>query len=410
VAAAEGAVEMREIAKAGLIGDRADGALCQPWIAQHAMGALETLVEQELRERRSLALEQHLHVARGDVMACREAGARDVQGTTIWVDSADPVFFETDTTYRKAMLEEVAADDERVAKPLSRTFIPSQLADNPYLAATGYRAQLQSLPEPLRTQLLTGDFLAGRQDNERQVIPTAWIEAAMARWKANPPQTQMTAMGVDVAQGGDDQTVIAVRYGGWYDYLVKKPGAECRDANAVAAAIIAKRRDWCPVVIDLGGGFGGDALGALSRQGIPCTGYLGLRPSNAKTREGRLGFFNKRAEDWWKFREELDPHQQFGSPISLPPDPQLKSELASPRWELTPTRGIKIELKAEIKKRLGRSTDCADAVVMALNEGAASAAKERRRIENFWGNERQERAILGHDEQKRRMGWGGVGR
>ena len=33
---------------------------------------------------------------------------------------------------------------------LSRTFVPARLDDNPYLADTGYRAGLQSLPEPLR--------------------------------------------------------------------------------------------------------------------------------------------------------------------------------------------------------------------------------------------------------------------
>ena len=45
--------------------------------------------------------------------------------------------------------------------PLSRTFFPARLADNPALARTGYGAQLQSLPEPLRSQLLFGDFRAG---------------------------------------------------------------------------------------------------------------------------------------------------------------------------------------------------------------------------------------------------------
>ncbi len=67
---------MREIAEAGVIGDRADGPLRQPGIAQHAMRAGKALVEQEPRECRSLALEQHLHVARGDAMACRKVGER----------------------------------------------------------------------------------------------------------------------------------------------------------------------------------------------------------------------------------------------------------------------------------------------------------------------------------------------
>jgi hypothetical protein len=46
--------------------------------------------------------------------------------------------------------------------PMSRTFIPSRVSDNPYLYGTGYMATLQSLPEPLRSQMLNGDYQSGR--------------------------------------------------------------------------------------------------------------------------------------------------------------------------------------------------------------------------------------------------------
>ena len=332
--------------------------------------------------------------------------APNAEGDTIWVEDASPVIFEAEKAYRKATLDEIAALDERIVRPLSRTFIPSQLADNPFLANTGYRAQLQSLPEPLRTQLLTGDFLAGRKDHESQLIPTAWIDAAMARWKATPPHgAKMTAMGVDVAQGGDDQTIIACRYGGWFSHLVKKPGAECRDATQVAAAILTARRDQCPVIVDAGGGFGTDAIGLLERQGIPCTGYLGIRPSNATTREGRLKFRNRRAEDWWKLREELDPNQEHGSAIALPPDPQLRADLSSVRIKDMSLQGIQLELKSDVKKRLGRSPDAADAVVMCLTEGSRAAAKlVQSRAWRDGG--RQTVANLGYERMKRGMGDG----
>jgi hypothetical protein len=49
--------------------------------------------------------------------------------------------------------------------PKSRTFIPASLTDNPLLARTGYASQLQSLPEPLRSQLLYGDFHIGITDD-----------------------------------------------------------------------------------------------------------------------------------------------------------------------------------------------------------------------------------------------------
>jgi hypothetical protein len=49
-------------------------------------------------------------------------------------------------------------------RALSRTFIPASLEDNPYRNTPEYRAKLQNLPEPLRSQLLKGDFKAGLQD------------------------------------------------------------------------------------------------------------------------------------------------------------------------------------------------------------------------------------------------------
>jgi hypothetical protein len=55
------------------------------------------------------------------------------------------------------------------------------------------------------------DFSARLNDHEFQVIPTAWIEAAQERWRENGSCGPMTAIGVDVAPGGDDRTVVAAR-------------------------------------------------------------------------------------------------------------------------------------------------------------------------------------------------------
>jgi hypothetical protein len=62
------------------------------------------------------------------------------------------------------------------------------------------------------------------------------------------------------------------------------------------------------------------------------------------------------------------------SSIALPPDASIKADLAAPHWEMT-VRGIKIEHKDEIRKRLGRSPDDGDAIVMCLCEGARAAAR-----------------------------------
>jgi hypothetical protein len=279
----------------------------------------------------------------------------------------------------------------------SRTYIPARLADNPDLSATGYAAVLAGLPEELRRAYRDGNFAAGLKDDDFQVIPTAWIEAAQRRWRAEAGRgIAMTAIGLDVAQGGADQTVLAARHGGWYAPLVRKPGHATRDGSAVAAMVVAARRDRCPVVVDTGGGWGGATMARLQDNGIPVVGFNGAQASHAKTRDRQLAFYNKRAEAWWRMREELDPGQDGGAIVALPPDASVKADLAAPRWELT-ARGIKIEDKDEIRKRLGRSPDEGDAIVMCLSEGARAAAAELRRA----GREaRPERANVGYAHLK----------
>src|SRR5262249_51226322 len=95
---------------------------------------------------------------------------------------------------------------------------------------------------------------------------------------------------------------------------------------------------------------------------------------SATDRSGKLGFANKRAELWWKMREALEP--DGSRQICLPPDPRLLADLTAPRWKLTP-RGIQVELKEDTRKRLGRSPDRGDAVVLAM-EGPVRRGKDTR--------------------------------
>lgn len=260
----------------------------------------------------------------------------------------------------------------KMIQPLSRTFIPSRLTDNPFLLATGYEAQLQALPEPLRSQMLNGDFKAGMEDSAWQVIPTAWVDAAMARWSAEGGLGRpMDSIGVDVARGGKDKTVISRRHGTWYAPLVRYPGAETPDGGTTAGLIVSNRRDGAPVHVDVVG-VGGSVVDHLDSNDVQVVAV------NGGDREGvegqtdkmtnRLKFRNKRAMLWWRFRESLDP--KTGDNIALPNDSQLQADLCAPMWKLTPG-GILVEPKEDgpdgpgIKKRLGRSPDDGDAVVNA---------------------------------------------
>jgi hypothetical protein len=278
----------------------------------------------------------------------------------------------------------------------SRTYIPARLADNPDLRRTGYAAVLAGLPEELRRAYRDGNFGAGLKDDDFQVIPTAWIETAQRRWRPDGGRgIAMTAIGVDIAQGGSDFTVLAARHGGWYAPLVRKPGHETQNGSAVAAAVVAMRRDRCPVIIDVGGGWGGDTVARLKDNGIPVVGFNGANASRVRTRDRTLAFFNKRAECWWRLREELDPGQDGGAVIALPPDASVKADLAAPRWELT-ARGIKIEDKDAVRKRLGRSPDEGDAIAMCQSEGNVAVAAELGRT-----RPRPDRANIGYAHLKR---------
>lgn len=258
--------------------------------------------------------------------------------------------------------EPVVIGDETYT-PRSHTFIPSRLGDNPYLRDTGYRERLQSMPEPLRSQLLKGDFLAGREDDPYQVIPTAWVDAAMARWKDGRQNKPMTCLGVDVAQGGSDATTLAPLFDDWFGELVSVPGKGTPDGPAVAGLVTQHRRGNALVVIDCTGGWGGSARDHLRQQSVRVVAFVASAKSEERTSpKGELGFYNARAEAWWRLREGLDPANM--PTLALPPDPALKAELTAPTWLLRRDL-ILVESKDDIRERLGRSTDRADAVVQA---------------------------------------------
>lgn len=266
-----------------------------------------------------------------------------------------------------------------IYEAMSRTFIPASLADNPFLASDkGYKARLQSLPEPLRSQLLYGDFSAGREDHEWQAIPSEWIMLAQDRWTSNHPDMPMSAVACDVAQGGQDKTQIQPRYGDWYGGFTGFPGTATPDGPSVAAEIIKVMRDRCRVIVDAGGGYGGDTLTQLSHADIDCVGYQASIKSSSTSRDGMFGFRNFRSQVVWQFREALDP--TYGSQIMLPPDPELRADLSAFRYSKETVGGkqvIQIGPKDEMKARLGRSPDKGDTTLMNFASHATGNKKPK---------------------------------
>ena len=257
---------------------------------------------------------------------------------------------------------------EDIIEPLSRTFIPARLTDNPYYMASGYMKTLQSLPEPLRSQMLYGDFEAGIGEDPWQVIPTRWVELAQARWKPRAPKGEMLGVGVDVARGGKDKTVLAPRHRDeqakhslWFDELQLHPGKETPDGPAVAGLVVSMLRDKAPILIDVIG-VGSSPYDTLRGMNFQVLGVNVSEKATGHDRSGRLSFLNLRSELWWRMRELLDPANDTG--IALPPDAALLRELCAPKWKL---HGwvVQVESREEIIERLGFSPDRATAVILA---------------------------------------------
>lgn len=251
---------------------------------------------------------------------------------------------------------------EQIITPKSRTFIPARLTDNPYYMASGYMSTLQSLPEPLRSQMLYGDFKAGISDDPWQVIPTAWVEAAQARWARPAKLEPMDSLGVDVARGGADKTTIARRHGWWFDEPLIYPGADTPDGPTVAGLTIAAKRDDAPIHIDVIG-VGASPYDFLNSNGQQVLGVNVSEKAAGTDQSGRLRFLNQRSELWWRMREALDPSNNTG--IALPPHAGLARELCAPKWKVSGFV-IQVESREDIVKRIGNSPDLASAYILAL--------------------------------------------
>lgn len=287
-------------------------------------------------------------------------------GRDIWVDDGSPFVLIDEEPVFDFDPSEYEAED--VITPKTRTFISARVSDNPYLMGTGYMATLQALPEPLRSQMLKGDFRAGMQDNAFQLCPTAWVEEAMARGEARIRQLEahampeMLALGADIARGGKDNTILIPKYDGLF---FGKPevhaGAATPNGHKAAGLIVASVRDGANINIDVIG-VGASPYDILDKAKQPVFAIDVRVTSNATDKSGKLKFFNLRSELGWKLRELLDPANNTG--IAIYPDPRLKADMCSVLWDAD-GRTIKVESRDDIISRIQRSPDWFSAICLA---------------------------------------------
>lgn len=246
--------------------------------------------------------------------------------------------------------------------PQSRTFIPARLEDNPYYAGTEYEVELNNLKEPLRSQLRYGDFSIKQKDDRWQVISTSWILAAQERGRKIPkPDVSLRALGVDVAHGGADNTVIAPIWGNWFGPMTIIPGGETPNGDEVAKAVDDMWDKSAPIGVDAIG-YGASACDTMVNWGMKPMPINFGAASSRLDKTHRFQFFNQRAEFYFALADALNPDS--GEDLCLPDSRTLRADLAAQRYKIV--RG-KIQLieKEKIREKLGRSPDEGDALVLA---------------------------------------------
>jgi len=248
-------------------------------------------------------------------------------------------------------------------QPISRSFIPALLKDNPFLRNTGYEGVLQALPEPLRSKLLFGDFGAAAIPNPWQVIPTEWVKLAQARYKRGKrPDLALRAVGLDVSRGGKDHTVAARLYHEWFE-TDAWPGVEIKDGPAAADRTIALLMNDGPAPIGVDViGWGSSAFDFLVFHGMDAYPVNVSDGTTETDSTGKFRFANIRALMHWRMREALDPNGPHA--IALPPGRRIRTDLCAARYTVIKS-GIKIESKEAIVDRLKYSPDWGDAIMLA---------------------------------------------
>lgn len=207
-----------------------------------------------------------------------------------------------------------------------------------------------------------GEFWVSDED---AVLPLLWVEAAMDRWRSwqmagGIPQPGHRIFGVDVARGGGDKTAVARRQG-WVVERIRT--YNIADTTRIAARVKRQMINQTDrAVVDVIG-VGAGVADLLRSWELDTVAFNASRKTKRRDRSGLFGMYNQRAAMWWLMREALDP--AFAPDLALPPDDDLLGELVAPKWRIVGDK-IQVESKDEIKKRIGRSTDSADAVMYTL--------------------------------------------
>lgn len=196
----------------------------------------------------------------------------------------------------------------------------------------------------------------------RSLLGIEDVNAAIARhYRETEYDHAARILGVDVAREGDDASVVFPRQG-----LAAFMPSVMRNVTSTfgAGAVMTKWEEWeaDACFVDNTGGFGGGWIDKMTELG---RNPIGIHFAG-KANDPR--YANKRAEMWFKMAEWV----KGGG--ALPNIPGLSAELTTPTYSFKGDT-LLIEPKEEIKKRLGRSPDLADALALTFAQPVAPKPK-----------------------------------
>lgn len=206
------------------------------------------------------------------------------------------------------------------------------------------------------------DVIFPRAGSDDAVIPYDWVMLAVNQNVT--ADEEISCAGLDVARYGRDKTVYIFRQGqkvkrleicdkldtmevvGWVRQFVEddEPEVLSIDAVGIGAGVVDRLLEIDDLEVEVNGV------------------NVGAAPDDADDKER---YANLRAQIWFYVRELFRP-RDGKSAISIPNDPELIKELTEMRYKYSSEKKIKIESKDELKKRLGRSPDKADALALAF--------------------------------------------
>ena len=141
----------------------------------------------------------------------------------------------------------------------------------------------------------------------------------------------MDSLGVDVARGGRDKTILARRHGWWFDEPLAYSGKDTPDGPTLAGLAIGALRDHAVIHLDVIG-VGASPYDFLVTAKQQVVGVNVAEAARSTDKSGRLRF-STCAASCGGGCAKLDPTNNTG--IALPPDPAAASRPYRSTWSMS---------------------------------------------------------------------------